>query len=116
VLPGRNEVRLVDVHVGLGLHLLDVGAGGEGLVGPGYDDAADAVVGLEAFERAIELADEGVVQRIERVRAVERDEPDAALRLHDDGLVRHADRGLPQRLRRDALRAASPQRWQTLQK
>ena len=50
-VPGRDEVLLVGLHVGLGLHLLDVGAGGERLLAAGDDDAADAVVGLEGVER-----------------------------------------------------------------
>ena len=39
-------------------HLLDVGAGGEGLLRAGQDDAADAVIGLEGVERGDQLGDE----------------------------------------------------------
>ena len=53
-VPPGDEVLLVGRHVGLGLHLLDVGAGGERLLAAGDDDAADAVVGLEGVERLVD--------------------------------------------------------------
>jgi len=43
--------------------------------------------GLEAVKRAVELLDQERVQRVERMRAVERDEPDLAFRGDDDRLV-----------------------------
>jgi len=85
------------VEIGAGeraaLHLLDVGAGGEGLLGAGEDDAADARLSLETVERPVDLADELAVQRVQRLRAVERDQPDPALRLDENGLISHG--GLP---------------------
>ncbi len=39
------------------------------------------------FERAVELADEERVQRVQRVRPVERDEPDLALARDNERLV-----------------------------
>src|SRR5690606_11361421 len=50
-VPGADEVPKVDVHVGLRLHLLDVGAGGKGFFGSGNDHATDAVVRLPRIER-----------------------------------------------------------------
>ena len=70
-------------------HLLDVGAGGEGFVGAGDDDAADIGVGLEGVDRGGDLGDQRGVERIERLRPVEPDDADLAARLDDDVLVGH---------------------------
>jgi len=69
------------------MHFLDIDAGGEGLLVLGDDDAADARIGFECVERPVELADEERVERVQRVRAVERDDPDLALGRGEDGLV-----------------------------
>ncbi len=63
--------------IGLVRHLLDVGAGGERLVGAGEQDAADAGVGIEAVDARPELLEQGGIERIERLRPVEPDHPDA---------------------------------------
>ena len=95
-VPGGDEVLEVGPGVALVLHLLDVGAGGEGLLRAGEDDAADAGIGLEAVERLVDLVDRaGRVQRVQRLRPVERDEPDLALRLDENGFISH---GRPPRM------------------
>jgi hypothetical protein len=53
---GRDEVGLVDVHVCLGLHVLDVGAGRERLLAAGDHDRADVLVRLEGVDRRGEFA------------------------------------------------------------
>ncbi len=80
-------------------HLLDVGAGREGLVVAGDQQAADSGVGLVAVERLGEFGHQRAVERIERLRAVEPDDADPAFGLDDDVLVAH---GLP--LRFDLIR------------
>ena len=57
-VPGGEEVVEIALRERLGLHLLDVGAGGEGLLRAGDDDAADVRIGLERIERRVDLADE----------------------------------------------------------
>ena len=49
-VPGGGEVPHERVHVGLARHLLDVGAGGERLLRPGDDEAADPGVRLERID------------------------------------------------------------------
>ena len=56
-VEGGEEIAAIGLDEGLGLHLLDVDAGGERLLVAGDDDAADRGVGLEGVERAVELAD-----------------------------------------------------------
>ena len=68
-------------------HLLDVGAGGEGLVVAGQHDRADRLVGFEFVDRRGELADQRRVQRVQRLRAVERDDADRPSALDEDVLV-----------------------------
>ena len=85
-----DEVALVDVHVGLVLHLLDVGAGGEGLLGAGHDDGADLIVGLQVVEGRGQLVDQGGAERVQRLRPVERDQADRIAFLDQDVLVGHA--------------------------
>ena len=46
-------------------------------------------VGFEAVERLVQLADELIVERVERRRTVERDQGDAALLLREDRLEGH---------------------------
>ena len=72
-VPGAELV----VHIGVGiaprLQLLDVGSCREGLLRPGDDDAADGLVLLERIERLVDLADKLAVERIQRLRPIERD-------------------------------------------
>src|SRR5690606_39794217 len=88
-VPARDEILEVGLGIGEVLHLLDVGAGREGLLRAGDDDRADARILLEAVERRVELADELRVEGIEGLRPVERDEADLAARLHEDGFIGH---------------------------
>ncbi len=82
----RDEIAAIGLDEGLLVHLLDVDAGGKGLLITGDDDAADPGIGLEPVERAVEFADEERVQRVQRMRAVERDQPDFPLGADDDRL------------------------------
>ena len=82
-----DEVLQVDVLIGLLLHLLDVGAGGEGLVAAGEDHAADAAIGLEGVERLAQLAHQLGAERVQRLGPVEADDADAALGFGLDVLV-----------------------------
>jgi hypothetical protein len=68
-----DEVAQVGVHVGLGRHRADVGAGREGLLVAGDDDAADAVVTVEAQHRGAQFLHQAVVQRVQLLRPVQRD-------------------------------------------
>ena len=56
----------------------DVGAGSEGLFAAGDDDAADGVVGIKDQQRGAQLVHQRIVQRIELLGAVQRDEAGAA--------------------------------------
>ena len=71
------------------LHLLDVGAGGERLLGAGQHDRANRRIGLERLERCVEVLDQRRRQRIQHLRPVEPDEADAAVGLDDDVGVGH---------------------------
>ena len=85
-IPRGEEILDVCVHVRLGLHFLDVGTGGEGALGTGDQDGSDAVVRLEVGNRGDDLVHQLGVQRVESLRAVERDDADATLTLEDDGV------------------------------
>lgn len=61
--PVSEEVSRVHLCKLLVLHLLDVGTGGKGLVGPGKDDSADRVVGREGAQGRVDLVEEGRVER-----------------------------------------------------
>ncbi len=84
ILPAGDEIAEEDVGEALVLHLLDVGPGGEGLVRPGQHDRADVRVALERLERRVELLDQRTRERVQRLRTVEPDEADAAMRFDDD--------------------------------
>src|SRR5207302_9243460 len=56
--------------------LLHVDAGAEPPAGAGEDHHADGTVRLEGVERVVELADELAAQRVELVRAIEREQGD----------------------------------------
>ena len=86
-VEGRDEIAAIGLDEGLLVHLLDVDAGGERLLAAGDDDAADFRIGLEAVERAVELRDEPRVQRVERMRAVERCEANLAFVGDQDRLI-----------------------------
>ena len=57
-------------------HLLDIGARGERLVGPGDDNGPDAGVTIEGGQRGGHLARHGTIERVERLRPVEGDQAD----------------------------------------
>ena len=66
-------------------HFLDVGAGGEGLFArAGQHRAALAVIGLERGEGGDQFVSAPAVQRVERLRAVERDQRDRAALFDED--------------------------------
>ncbi len=72
----RASEEVAAIHVGIGLirHLLDVGAGSEGLGRAGQDDAADAVVIGHALEEVAQFAGQGGVQRVQRLGPVQGDD------------------------------------------
>src|SRR4029079_10217201 len=78
------------VDVSLVRHLLDVGAGGESLLGAREHDAGNAGVLLERRNRRVELLEQRGGERVEHPRPVEADDPDFALGLDQDVLVSHA--------------------------
>ena len=80
----RQEVTAISFDEGLGGHLLDVDAGGERLLIAGDDDAANAWICVECFQRAIELFDEECVERVQRLRPVESDERDPSAGFGED--------------------------------
>ncbi len=65
------------------------GAGGEGLVAAGDDDGADGLVGVELQQRLAELAHQRRIQGVQRLGAIESDQPDMFSGLDDDILVSH---------------------------
>ncbi len=65
--------------------LVDVGAGGEGLVVSREDDAADRLVVVEVLERPHELAHELVRERVQLFGPVEADNRDRLVPLNEDG-------------------------------
>ena len=88
-IPVAGEIALEGVHVGLALHLLDVGAGRERLLAAGQDHAGDLLVRLERVDRGGQFLVEPGVERIERLRPVEADDADPAFGFDDDGFVAH---------------------------
>ena len=93
-VPGGDEILEISVGEGFPLHLLDVGAGGEGFVGSRDDGAAELRIGLEAIERIIHLAHEVRVQGVEHLWPVELDHADLVtarehMAFDDDRLIGH---------------------------
>src|SRR5690606_9981081 len=88
-IPRADEILLVDLHVGLRLHLLDVSAGGERFFRTGDDDAANSVVGLPGIENLVELGDQRTVESVEGLRAIERDKTNLSAGLDENVLVSH---------------------------
>ena len=88
-VPGAGEIAEIGLDEGLVGHLLDVGAGGEGLLVAGDQQAADVLVGLVGVDGLGELGLERDVERVELLRTVEPDDADAAFGLDDDVLVAH---------------------------
>ena len=73
----RDVAGLVDVHVVEVGHRRDVGAGGKRLLAAGDDDAADAIVAVVGLQRRTQVVHQRVVQRVELLRAVQRDDAGA---------------------------------------
>src|SRR6185312_5441256 len=92
-LPGggaaMGKVGEEEVHEACVLELLDVGAGGKGLLAAGDDDGADAGVFLEGLERRAQLVDQRGGERVERGGAVQRHDADPPLGFDQDVLVAH---------------------------
>src|SRR5262245_32121348 len=86
-VEGCEKIAAVSLDEGLLVHFLDIDARREGLVAAGDNDGADGGVRLESVERAVELGDEPRVERIERLRPVERDQSDLASRRDQDRLI-----------------------------
>ena len=100
VLPARDEVLEEDIGEALVLHLLDVGAGGEGLLRAGQHDRADRPRSpSNASSAALSSSISARVERVERLRPIEPDQPDPAMRLDEDVGVCHPAR-LPESARR----------------
>ena len=84
IVPAADEVAEEHLGEALVLHFLDVGAGGERLVGAGQHHGADPGLRLEGAERQVELLDQRAVERVQRLRPIEADEPDAAVGLDEN--------------------------------
>ena len=84
--PAKKSRR---IHVGeaLILHLLDVRARGERLFGAGQHQAVLRGVGVVGSEGVDQLLQHLAVERVQRLRAVERDERHGAALLDQDGVV-----------------------------
>src|SRR5262249_39661727 len=86
-MPGPDEISEEGLGKSLADHFLDVGAGGEGLVGAGDDDAADGVVHFELVDRLSEVAHQRAVERVQGLWAIEPDQADPLTTLDNDGLA-----------------------------
>src|SRR5260221_7408563 len=90
VLPvARDVVRHVGVHVAEVLHRGDVRPGSECFLVAGDEDRADALIGIVGIQRLRQLLHQLGVERVELLRAVERDDADAALLLGQDEFIAH---------------------------
>ena len=73
--------------IGQILHFLDVGAGGEGLLRAGDDDAADFVAFIEPPRRVGHVDGALNIEGVHRLRSVERHKRDAAALFDQDGFI-----------------------------
>jgi hypothetical protein len=89
-VPARQKIAQKRVGEVLFAHFFNVGAGGEGLFGAGQHDAADFFVRLERLKGVVEFADQLRVERIERVRPMQTNEPRFAVPFDLYRLVAHA--------------------------
>jgi hypothetical protein len=88
LLPAGEIIVAIHLAKALRLHLLDVGAGGERLLAAGQHCAPLRAIGIERGHRSVELAQHLIVERVQRLWAVQRDQSHAALALLDqDGFV-----------------------------
>lgn len=70
-------------------HGTDVGASRKCLIATGDDHGADALVGIEGKQRGAKLVHQRIVERVQRLRAVERNEADTTSRFDQNVLVGH---------------------------
>ncbi len=84
-----KEVGLEHVHVGLRRHLLDIRTSGESSLRACQNDAADSIVAIPCFHGLRDFAQQFRIQCIERLRAVERNNADAAFDRGEDVLIGH---------------------------
>ena len=91
VAADGGEIAGKHVDEGFRLHFLDVGARGESLFAAGQQDAADLVVGFEIVDRGGDFPEHAERQRIEHLRAVQRDDADRAFAFDNDVFERAHD-------------------------
>jgi hypothetical protein len=85
-----DVVALVGVGKAVFGHGADVGTGGKGLFAAGDDHAADGLVGIKGLERLAQFVHQLVVQRVELLGAVQRDDADLlGFGAHFNGFVGH---------------------------
>ncbi len=82
--PISGEIAGKHVDEGFRLHFLDVGARGKGFFAAGQQDAPNPVVGFEIVDRGGDFPEYAERQRIEQLRAVERDNADRAFAFDND--------------------------------
>jgi hypothetical protein len=92
MLPARDVVVEVGLHIGEVLHRRDIGAGGEGLLVAGKQDRADAGIRVEREQRLAQLGHQPRAERIQLLRPVEGDDADAPLLLRGDEFKAHGCR------------------------
>src|SRR5215467_2176783 len=88
-IPIRTEIPEIGFDKRFVGHLLDVSTGGKGLLVAGDQHAPDLVVGIESLDRARKLIDQGLVECVQGLRAVEPDDSDPAFRFDDNILIAH---------------------------
>ena len=66
----------------LRLHLLDVGARGEGLLAARQHNRTDCVIALKFVEGGRQLMGQGVAQRVKHPRPIQRDHTDIAAHVY----------------------------------
>ena len=85
--PPGEPVGEVHVDERLRCHLLDVGASGERAGRPGDDDRADPGVGVESLGCGDDIRHHCDAQGVQRLWAVERDQPHPIALLDEDGVI-----------------------------
>ena len=85
--PLLEHVAHVAVHEGLVGHLLDVGTCGEGSLAAGQHDGSHVGVLVQLLAGGVDVRDEGVVEGVEGLGSVERDDAHPVLDVHEDVLV-----------------------------
>ena len=80
-----------NVAEGFVFHLLDIGSGGKSLLRAGQDNGPDLRIRLALIQNLVQLGDELSAERIERLGAVERDEPHPAPLFEKHSLKGHGD-------------------------